>query len=94
MKRTILILILLFSLSSFTGCFGGNDNQSESQLQNFSVYSAPTFSISIPNQWQTIEPKDFSNDVPEETQIIFRDNVQSDIFTANANVTKDIARYV
>ncbi|MBA4336866.1 hypothetical protein C0416_03805 [bacterium] len=44
--------------------------------------------MSVPNQWQTIEPKDFSSEVPQETQIIFRDNVQNDIFTSNANVTK------
>lgn len=90
MKRAILSLMLIVSLFVFTGCFGG-DNSSESvQLQNFSVYNAPTFSMSIPNQWQTIEPKDFSSDVPRETQIIFRDHIQSDIFTSNANVTKRI----
>lgn len=90
MKRTIFSLMIILSLFSFSGCFGGDDSTDTSQLQNFSVYTAPTFSISIPNQWQTIEPKDFSSDVPQETQIIFRDNIQSDIFTANANVTKRI----
>ena len=79
MKRSILSLILVVSLFTFTGCFGSDDSSDESQLQNFSVYNAPTFSISIPSQWQTIEPKDFSNDVPQETQIIFRDHIKSDI---------------
>lgn len=89
MKRSVLSILLVISIFTFSGC-GGEDNSDSSQLQNFSVYNAPTFSISYPNQWQTIEPKDFSSDVPQETQIIFRDNVQSDIFTANANVTKRI----
>lgn len=90
MKRTTLVLIIVISTFILTGCFGGDNTSDQSQLQNFSVYNAPTFSINFPNQWQTIEPKDFSKEVPNETQIIFRDNIQSDIFTANANVTKRI----
>jgi len=88
MKRIFSSLTLIFSLFSLTGCFGSDAPAETSQLQNFRVYTAPTFSMSVPNQWQTIEPKDFSSDVPQETQIVFRDNVQNDIFTSNANVTK------
>lgn len=90
MNRTFLSLTLAVSLFSLTGCFGSTTTVETSQLQNFRVYTAPTFSISVPNQWQTIEPKDFASDVPQETQIIFRDNVQNDIFTSNANVTKKL----
>ncbi len=88
MKRYSIALYMIFSLVFLTGCFGGEPDSSQSQLENFSVYNAPTFSISIPQQWQTIEPKDFSRDIPQETKIIFRDHIQNDIFTANANVTK------
>lgn len=88
MKRYSIALYMIFSLVFLTGCFGGESDPSQSQLENFSVYNAPTFSISVPQQWQTIEPKDFSRDIPQETKIIFRDHIQNDIFTANANVTK------
>ncbi|MBD3156772.1 hypothetical protein GF369_02990 [Candidatus Peregrinibacteria bacterium] len=90
MKRYTIALCMIFSLIFLTGCFGSSDDAAETQLENFSVYKAPTFSISVPQQWQTIEPKDFSRDIPQETQIIFRDHIQNDIFTANANVTKRI----
>ncbi|MCD6109228.1 hypothetical protein J7J83_00480 [bacterium] len=91
MRRTILSLIILTSVFTFTGCFDSNDNaDTTNRLKNFIVYKAPTFSISIPNQWQTIEPKDFTSNIPKETQIIFRDNIQNSTFTTNANVTKRI----
>jgi len=91
MKRKVSILVILFSLFAFTGCFDNNNPENTtSQLKNFTTYNAPNFSISIPNQWQIIEPKDFSSEIPKETQIIFRDNIQSSSFTANANVTKRI----
>lgn len=92
MKRAFISLALIISLFSFTGCLGGNDSSGGTQLQNFSVYTAPAFSISMPNSWHTIEPKDFSKDIPQETQIIFRDNIKSDLFTANANVTKRLLK--
>ena len=88
MKRYSIALCMIFSMVFLTGCFGGGDDTTEAQLENFSVYNAPTFAISVPQQWQTIEPKDFSRDIPQETKIIFRDHIQNDIFTANANVTK------
>jgi hypothetical protein len=84
--------ILISSVFLLTGCFGGGDSTDEGQLHNFSTFAAPAFSISVPQQWEVIEPKDFSKDIPNETQIIFRDNIQNDIFTPNANVTKRLLR--
>lgn len=90
-KKTFLLLPV--SLLVFTGCFGGGDNSaSDGQLQNFTTFESTTFSISKPQQWKVIEAKDFSNDIPNETQIIFRDNVLNDKFTSNANVTKKILK--
>ncbi|MFC1655414.1 hypothetical protein ACFL3C_00955 [Patescibacteria group bacterium] len=87
------LLLLPAALLVFTGCFGGGEDTSEDgQLQNFTTFESTTFSISKPQQWKVIEPKDFSNDIPSETQIIFRNNVLDDRFTANANVTKKILK--
>jgi hypothetical protein len=85
-----LILITIASLFLLTGCFEGEETVVDSgeELQNFKTYTAPSFSVGIPNQWEIIEPKDFSSDIPSETQVIFRDNIKSDIFTPNANVAK------
>jgi hypothetical protein len=91
--KKISILIFISVLLLFSGCFGGDDNsQQKGQLENFNTYKSATFSISKPQQWRVIEQKDFSKDVPEETLVIFRDNVLNDKFTTNANVTKEILK--
>ena len=89
--KKLIILTLAASLLSFTGCFGsGGDSGTTTDLKNFRTYKASTFSISVPATWETIEAKDFSKDVPIETQVIFRNNLRSNVFTENANVTKKI----
>lgn len=92
MTQKSLAVILFSSIFLLTGCFGGEEEIDNGQLHNFTTYTAPTFTIGIPQQWEVIEPKDFSKDIPDETQIIFRDNITSDIFTANSNVTKRLLR--
>jgi len=89
--KKLLIFIPITSLFLLTGCFGDTTvvNSGE-DLANFKTYTAPSFTVGIPNQWETIEPKDFSSDIPNETQVIFRDNIKSDIFTPNANIAKVI----
>ncbi|MBN1494608.1 hypothetical protein JW911_02615 [Candidatus Peregrinibacteria bacterium] len=92
MKKAILLSSLI-SLLVFTGCFGGGDNAGQTaDLKNFKTYNASTFSISVPNSWEIIEAKDFSKEIPIETQVIFRNNIKSDVFTENANVTKKILK--
>jgi len=89
--KKIIISFLTLSLISFTGCFGSGDSGSTTaDLKNFRTYKASTFAISVPSTWETIEAKDFSKDIPIETQVIFRNNLRSNVFTENANVTKKI----
>jgi hypothetical protein len=82
-------------LLTFTGCFGGDDEETPTngELQNFTTFQTANFSISKPQDWKVIEAKDFSQDVPSETQIIFRDNILNDRFTPNSNVTKRMLNY-
>lgn len=89
MKKALSIS-LITSIFLLTGCFGSNDTIETPEFAGFSTYNAPGFSISVPASWETIEPKDFTSDIPSQTQIIFRNNIKNDIFTANANVTKSI----
>lgn len=84
-------LSLFIGLFALTGCFGGGDT-SEDIPANFIPYDAPTFSVQIPDNWEIIEPNDFAQSVPSETQVIFKENVKDSIFTPNVNITKSILR--
>jgi len=91
--KKLIILSSLISLLTLTGCFGsGGDSTQTTELKNFKTYKATTFAISVPNAWEIIEAKDFSKDIPIETQVIFRNNIKSDVFTENSNVTKKILK--
>jgi len=90
--KKLIIFSALISLFVMTGCFGSGDSGTTTELKNFKTYKATTFAIGIPSTWEIIEAKDFSKDIPMETLVIFRNNIQSDVFTENANVTKKILK--
>ncbi|MFC1809946.1 hypothetical protein ACFLZH_00430 [Patescibacteria group bacterium] len=94
MKKS-LIIYLLGAVFLLTGCFGGGEDTLPEipVFEGFSTYNASTFAISIPDAWEVIEPRDFTEDIPAQTQIIFKDNVKSDRFTTNANITKQLLNY-
>lgn len=84
-------IFLLGAIFVLTGCFGSGDATIDvPQFEGFKTYETPSFFISVPERWDVIEQKDFSQDIPTQTQIIFRNNIKSDKFTANANVTKQL----
>lgn len=87
-KLNIVLLIAVFIL---TGCFGGGEATIDvPQFEGFKIYEAPSFVIAAPERWEVAEQKDFSQDIPGQTQIIFRNNIKNEKFTANANVTKQL----
>jgi len=87
-KLNIFLLISAFVL---TGCFGGGEPTLEvPEFEGFKTYEAPSFSIAVPERWEVIEQKDFTEDIPPQTQIIFKNNLKNDKFTANSNVTKQL----
>jgi hypothetical protein len=87
-KLNISLLISVFIL---TGCFGSGEATIDvPQFEGFKTYEAPSFFISVPERWEVIEQKDFSQDIPTQTQIIFRNNIKTEKFTANANITKQL----
>lgn len=96
MKKKILILMYVMTmLFAFTGCFGSSDEATEDtdkeQTQETSKnnFKGIDFSIYVPEEWETIEKKDFTSDIPQGTEIVFRNNVKNENFTANVNITKN-----
>jgi hypothetical protein len=89
-KKSLFIFALSATLT-FTGCFGSNDSGVSSDVPSgFKTFNAASFSLSVPGTWEIIEPVDFTSDIPDGTQVIVRNNVKNDVFTSNANVTKEI----
>lgn len=85
-----LICIGIISLTLLSGCFstdsgstGGTTDSSNSQLK---TYNNNQFSFNYPDAWDLIEAKDFTSDIPKETQIVVRNNVKNETFTATVNV--------
>ncbi len=84
-------LLSLLTLSTlFLANCGGSASEEAAGEQGKTLYSGEGFEISAPQDWEIIEQKDFTANVPAETQVAFRNNEKSEIFTANVNVTKNI----
>lgn len=94
MKRKTLIAVLLgTSLLFTTGCFESETPDTTepdtSQEQSQNNYQGADFSIYVPEAWEKIEKKDFTSEIPAGTEIVFRNNVKNEDFTANVNITKN-----
>jgi len=80
-----------------SGCFsvdtsggGTTTTNDQSQPGNLTkVYNNNQFAFSFPADWDVIEQKDFTSDIPRETQVVVRNNIKNDTFTANINVVKN-----
>jgi len=88
MKKFTLLVLMIFALSLFSGCFGDEEETPTEVKTETSFYQTDEYSIYYPAEWEVIEKNDFTADIPKETQVVFRNNVKSDIFTANVNVSK------
>jgi hypothetical protein len=89
-KKSLFIFGLCATLT-FTGCFGGDEEDVSTDIpSDFKTFNATSFSISVPGPWEIIEAADFTSDIPAGTQVIFKNNIKDDVFTANTNVSKEI----
>ncbi len=93
-KKSLSFFIIGISLL-LSGCFaadttGGTTSDGGSQAPGESkTYSSSQFSFQFPGNWDVIEQKDFTSDIPRETQVVIRNNIKNDTFTANINIVKN-----
>jgi hypothetical protein len=92
-KKIISVIAAVGLLMFLNGCFGSDTVTTAPDIKTqTTLYENNEFSIYYPSEWEKIEKADFTSDMPKETQVAFRNNVKSEIFTANVNVSKtDIA---
>ena len=82
MIKTAKILVIGLIPLLLTGCFGGSTDTTT----DTSLYKHSLFEVKVPQDWEVLEPSDFTSNVPRETLVAFRSNIKSDRFTANVNV--------
>ncbi|MFC1751417.1 hypothetical protein ACFL2V_21800 [Pseudomonadota bacterium] len=83
-----LFITLLSSIFIFTGCFDFGGEPAPPVDEGTKFYDNNILSISIPKDWDILEEDDFTADVPQETLVVFRNNVKNENFTANINIVR------
>lgn len=92
MKKLISVSILSILSLSLAGCFNftdeGNTDSEQPTDSSMMTYQGTSFDIEIPNEWQIINRDEFTSEIPSDTLVIFRNNVKNETFTANVNIIK------
>lgn len=86
LAKTIFIAVLLSTMLTGCGLIGNSNNKTTTTTKD---YESSDFKVNIPPEWEVIEKKDFTADVPEVTQVVFRNNVKNETYTANVNVIRN-----
>ncbi len=94
MNKKILSILLLSTAFTLSGCFSADNQTGTSTDANADntetrTYQNSQFSLSFPGTWDVIEPKDFTSEIPRETQLVIRNNIKNDTFTANINIVRN-----
>jgi len=83
---------MLLSPILLSGClgFGGKTTSTDGTevlTNQQKIYETSSFSVAIPRDWEIIEAKDFTSNVPTDTVVAFKNNIKHEQFTANANIS-------
>lgn len=91
-RKKLALGLMLLTPFVLAGCFnlGGGTTTTPKVTtdERFRTLDDPAFKIVIPREWDVIEKKDFTSEVPQETLLVLRNNVKNEDFTANANVVR------
>ncbi|MBT3864794.1 hypothetical protein HOF67_02065 [Candidatus Peregrinibacteria bacterium] len=91
-KHTKLLAIILISIVSLTGCFGGDDETPTEDPtagnSDYSTYETTDFTLLAAKDWEVLTKDNFTSNVPPSTAVVIRNNIKSSIFTANLNVSQ------
>lgn len=81
---------LLSGCFNFSGTSGTTATGNQTSVdEQHKLYETNVFSTVIPKTWDVYEKDDFTSDVPEETIVVFRNNVKNENFTANVNIVQN-----
>lgn len=83
------LLSIFIGTSLFlAGCGSGDSDTSTNETAGVGekTYAGSDFSINYPQDWEVIEPDSYTSNVPRQTVVAFRNNIQNEIFTANLSI--------
>jgi len=83
-------LIGLSTIFLLSGCFSGSNNTNTTADTRFRVYDAQDYSLLVPKDWDTIDKSQFTSQVPAQTDIVFRNNVKNENFTATIAIMRPV----
>lgn len=92
MKFKKITILGLASILLLSAC--GNDTKDPDQIKKEAeaagkiIYDTDEFSLQIPKDWEVIEKSSYPSNVPPEIVVGLRNNIKSDIFTANLTIAK------
>ncbi len=93
LKQVSVLACAIASMFLLGGCInfggGGTSGGTKTVDERSKLYDTNDFSIVIPKDWEIISKADFTSEVPQETVIVFRNNVKNEDFTANVNIVKN-----
>ncbi len=81
--------LLLSGCLSTSDSGGSGPKQEDNTYQQTLKYINNQFSFNFPEKWDLIEPKDFTSEIPQETQVVVRNNIKNETFTANVNIVRN-----
>lgn len=88
--KKILFAAALFSTIFLGGCFGGDETETaEKKIPGFAPYAAEGFKTQIPEDWEVVSPAKFTQNIPANTLIAFKNNIRNPRFTANVIILKN-----
>ncbi len=90
MKKIITSLLIGISIFALAGCSGKDDTQTTDTTipTNLAKFETTDFSILYPQEWEVLNQEKFPTNVPPSTIVVIRNNIKSEIFTANLNVSQ------
>lgn len=90
LKKISLFNLAILSIFVFSGCFNFGEEENPEALppSTSSTYETGQYTLTVPADWEVIDANDFTSDVPPETEVVFRNNVKNETYTANVNIVR------
>jgi hypothetical protein len=89
-RNTLRASLVTLTILALSGCGSSTSLPLATNTANIQsrLIDSPEFTLTIPHDWDVIQAQDFTSDVPPETQLVVRNNVKNDNFTANVSIIK------